>query len=167
MCIVLATSKDGQRDWRESKKVQDTDGAQTRWFTTKTNRFLHHALNAATGTALCNRTVLPTGPDAPREAGELGGTTMFCPRCRSRITTPVVDTAQTLADPAQAPVKPKRLTASQTWDHLTLLQREQVLMWFVATYAPVANAARFTLTRNASLTHAQKIIAETWRGMES
>jgi hypothetical protein len=140
-----------------------TDTARARWFFTKSNHVLHHALNAETGTATCNRVIVPRIKGEAWAPSELIDEAQFCPRCLHRIKDlPVIDTAQSLA---KTQGKPKRLTASQTRERLTLLQREQLLAWFVATYAPSRNAARFVLTKNPSLTHAESVIAETWKGM--
>lgn len=60
----------------------------------------------------------------------------------------------------------RKLTATQVWSHLTLLQREAVLAWFVSSYAPTGAHAR-PLTRTPLLTHANAIIAEKWTGAGS
>lgn len=60
----------------------------------------------------------------------------------------------------------RKLTATQVWSHLTLVQRESVLSWFVSSYSPTGAHAR-PLARTPVLTHASKIIAEKWAGASS
>lgn len=136
------------------------------WFSTKNNHVLHHAQDATTKNAVCNQTIRPRMAETAHPIAELGDHAMFCPRCRAKLARAVTGVAQ--AEPVTKPeqVKPKRLTATQTWNCLTLLQREQIMAWFVATYAPARNAARFQLIKSPALTHAESIIAERWQGME-
>lgn len=138
----------------------------TAWFATKNNEVLHHALFAETGTARCNSGIKPRFKDDGTPAAELPDHAQLCSRCRHKLSAPAVDAVAEEAKPEQAE-KPKKLTATQMWGYLTLLQREQVLAWFVATYAPSRNAARFQLTKSPALTHAESLIAEKWEGMQS
>lgn len=142
-------------------------GDTTKWFATKNNQVLHHALSPQ-GAAMCNRTFLPRTKDTAYPREELAGYAELCGKCLAKVRRESTGVVQLAVEPVSVQVveeKPRRLTASQTWECLTLLQREQVLAWFVATYAPSRNAARFQLTKNASLTHAESIIAERWKGM--
>lgn len=138
----------------------------TKWFATKNNHILHHALSPQ-GAAMCNRTFRPRTRDTGYPRDELSSHAELCGKCFAKIRRESTGVVESAAEPVQVvEEKPKRLTASQTWECLTLLQHEQLLAWFVTTYAPSRNAARFQLTKNPSLTHAESIIAERWKGME-
>jgi hypothetical protein len=138
----------------------------TLWFPTKSNHVLHHALNPDTGGARCNQTVRPRTAGTGHSRDELSDQAVTCSRCHTKVKADVAPLQAEDLAPDPAPEKPKRLTATQMWATLTLLQREQILAWFVTTYAPSRNVARFQLTKNPSLTHAESIIAEQWEGME-
>jgi hypothetical protein len=138
-----------------------------RWFTAKSNGVLFHALSEASQSAHCHSTIRPH----PRQIEHLTDrdglpeNAKLCDRCKYRLAAPAfLESVEPIAKQEQG--KPLRLTASQMWNHLTLLQREQILAWFITTYAPSRNAARFQLTKNPSLTHAESLIVEHWKGIE-
>lgn len=141
----------------------------TLWFSTRSNGTLHHALAEGTcgiRVAKCNSAIVPRLKEEARPQGELPEYAKFCPRCWTKIGAPVVEPKPEDTAPVRVATEVKRLTASQTWERLTLVQREALLGWFVGSYAPSRNAARFPLVKTTILTHAEMVIAENWRGLE-
>jgi hypothetical protein len=143
----------------------------TLWFTSKTNGALYHARVDETGTAQCSVNIKPSTTSGLATADELDRNegAVICLRCKAKLARAATGVVRDLAvEPVAqpSPEQPKRLTATQAWNNLTLLQREALLGWFLGSYAPTNNAARFPLRKTPMLTHAEKIIAETWKGAE-